>query len=68
MRRTNVVIDENLIEEAKVLSGIKYTKDVIHEAVEQFVKNKRRRRILEIPKDFRWEGDLNEMRKSRNFE
>ncbi len=68
MKRTNVVIDEKLIEEAKILSGIKYTKDVIHEAVEQFVKNQRRRRILDLPKDFRWEDNLNEMRKSRNFE
>ncbi len=68
MKRTNVVLDENLMEEAKTLSGIKYTKDVIHEAVGRFVKNQRRRRILEIPKDFRWEGDLTEMRKSRNYE
>ena len=48
MKRTNVVLDEKLIEEAEKLSGLRYTREVIHEAVRIFVKNRRRQRILEL--------------------
>lgn len=65
MKRTNVVLDEKLIMEAKELSGIKTTREVIHEAVTRYVKNQRRRRILELPEAFRWDGDLAAMRRSR---
>lgn len=65
MKRTNVVLDENLIEEAKRLTGIRYTRDVIDMAIRQFVMNRRRGRILELPDDARWEGDLNAMRQAR---
>lgn len=68
MKRTNVVIDETLIEEIKQLTGIKTTREIIDKAVRQFVMNRRRRRILELPESFRWEGNLNELRQSRTFE
>lgn len=66
MKRTNVVLDEKLIEEAKKLSGLRYTREVIHEAVRIFVKNRRRKRILELAGTVQWDGDLAAMRQDRN--
>ena len=40
--RTNVVIDDRLIDEALRLSKIKTKKEVIHLALEEFVRNRKR--------------------------
>ena len=68
MKRTNVVLDEKLIEEAKKLGGFRFTREVIHEAVKQYVRNKRRRRILDLAGKVQWDGDLDAMRQTRDPE
>jgi Arc/MetJ family transcription regulator len=40
--RTNVVIDDRLIDEALRLSKIKTKKEVIHKALEEFVRNRKK--------------------------
>ena len=40
--RTNVVIDDRLIDEALRLSKIKTKKEVIQKALEEFVRNRKR--------------------------
>jgi len=46
--RTNVVIDDDLLEEAKKLSGVKTKREVINLALEEFVASRKRKKLLEL--------------------
>jgi len=46
--RTNIVLDDNLVEEALKLSGAKTKKDLVHQALQEFIDNRRRRNILDL--------------------
>lgn len=63
--RTNIVIDDELMAEAQKLTGTKTKKETVDLALREMVAHRRRHGILELPGKFKWEGDLNEMR--RNF-
>lgn len=60
--RTNIEIDVQLIEQALQLSHLKTKKEVVHQALEQYVKRLKRLKILSLQGKVKWEGDLNEMR------
>jgi Arc/MetJ family transcription regulator len=63
--RTNVVLDDDLVAQAQELTGIKTKKEVIHEALELLVKIKQQESVRELYGAVQWEGDLDEMRRSR---
>ncbi|MFN3759791.1 MAG: type II toxin-antitoxin system VapB family antitoxin [Algoriphagus aquaeductus] len=65
--RTNIDIDENLIQEAMKLTGINTKKGVVEKALAQMVSLKKQERIKQIRGKYQWEGDLNEMRESRDL-
>ena len=65
MKRTNVVIREDLLEEATRLSGERTYSRTIERALEDFVRRIKARRILELAGSGLWEGDLSEMRRDR---
>ena len=65
MKRTNVVIREDLLEEATRLSGERTYSRTIERALEDFVRRIKARRILELAGTGLWEGDLSEMRRDR---
>ncbi len=65
MKRTNVVIREDLLEEATRLSGERTYSRTIERALEDFVRRIKARRILELAGSGLWEGDLPEMRRDR---
>jgi Arc/MetJ family transcription regulator len=46
--RTNVVLDESLIDEALRLSDAKTKKELIHKALQEFVENRKRRNLLDL--------------------
>jgi Arc/MetJ family transcription regulator len=46
--RTNVVLDESLIDEALRLSDAKTKKELIHRALQEFVENRKRRNLLDL--------------------
>jgi Arc/MetJ family transcription regulator len=46
--RTNVVLDENLVDEALKLSNSKTKKQLIHEALKEFVDNRKRLNLLDL--------------------
>jgi Arc/MetJ family transcription regulator len=66
--RTNVEIDDNLMEEAQRLSGLKTKRAVIDAALQMFVRVKRQTDILNLAGKVRWEGNLDEMREGRFFD
>lgn len=66
MGRTNVVVDDELVEKAKRLYGLRTVREVIDLALRRLVGGVRDpwRAALEL-EDTGWEGDLDEMRVDR---
>jgi len=63
MKRTNLVLREDLLEEATRLSGEKTYSRAVERALEDFVRRAKARRILELRGSGLWEGDLSRMRR-----
>lgn len=68
VKKTNVLLDEELVETAKELTGTRFTKDVVDLALRRLVRNVRRRRILQLAGKVKWEGDLAMMRRGRRLD
>jgi Arc/MetJ family transcription regulator len=66
MKRTNVVLNEDLLEEATRLSGERTYSRTIERALEDYVRRIKARRILELAGSGLWEGNLAEMRRDRS--
>ncbi len=62
MKRTNLVLDEALLEEATRLSGERTYSRTVDRALGDFVRRAKAGRILELAGKGLWEGDLSEMR------
>jgi Arc/MetJ family transcription regulator len=62
MKRTNLVLDEDLLKLATRLSGEKTYSAAVMRALEEFVRRSKARQILEFRGSGVWEGDLSEMR------
>jgi Arc/MetJ family transcription regulator len=65
MKRTNLLLREDLLEEATRLSGEKTYSRAVERALEDFVRRMKARQILELRGSGLWEGDLSEMRRDR---
>jgi Arc/MetJ family transcription regulator len=65
--RTNIVIDDGLLEEAFSLSSSRTKKDLIHEALREFVKIRRRKDLTELSGNIKFYRGFNhkELRKTR---
>ncbi len=61
--RTNIVIDDNLMDSAISVSGFKTKKETVEEALRLYIKVKNQREILEYKGKIEWEGDLESMRR-----
>jgi len=66
-KKTNVLLDEDLVAEAKEVTGVRFTKDVIDLALRWLVRNRRRKAILKFAGRIQWEGDLQAMRRGRRL-
>lgn len=62
MKRTNLVLDEKLLEEATRLSGHKTYSGAVQMALADWVRRHRARQILDFQGSGVWEGDLAAMR------
>ncbi|MBI2831298.1 MAG: type II toxin-antitoxin system VapB family antitoxin [Chloroflexi bacterium] len=65
MSRTNIELDEKLVNEAMKLTNKKTKKDLVNYAVEELVRKLKRKKILELEGKVEWTGKLEETRKSR---
>jgi len=65
MKRTNLVLREDLLAEATRLSGEKTYSRAVERALEEFVNRARARRILDLRGTGSWEGSLAEMRRDQ---
>ena len=60
--RTNVVVDDKLMESALKVSGLKTKKDAIEEGLRLLVQVKSQKEIKRFRGKLRWSGNLDEMR------
>ena len=65
MKRTNLVLDEHLLEEATRLSGERTYSRAVERALEDFIRRARARQILDFAGSGLWEGDLAVVREDR---
>jgi Arc/MetJ family transcription regulator len=62
MKRTNLVLDEKLLEEATRLTGEKTYSAAVNRALDELVRRIRARSILELGGTGCWKGELGAMR------
>lgn len=65
MKRTILVLDEELLERAVRLSGVKTYSGAVEMALRDFVRRAEARKILELTGSGLWEWNLSEMRGDR---
>ncbi len=61
--RTNIVIDDQLMQEALARSGLKTKREVVETALRRFVQLKRQEEIKKYRGKLKWVGDLDAMRR-----
>jgi Arc/MetJ family transcription regulator len=67
-KRTNIVVDENLVQTALKATGLKTRRALIDFALRDLLRRESQKRILELRGQINWEGDLKTMRQGRKFE
>ena len=65
MKRTNLVLSEDLLDEAMRLSGEKTYSALVEVALREYVRRIKARQILGLKGSGAWHGDLAQMRDDR---
>ena len=63
--RTNIVLDDKLIERAQKLTGIKTKREVVHEALRLLILLNEQGEVRAFRGKLPWDGTLSEQRQSR---
>ena len=66
MKRTNIVLDDKLVDKCMETTGIKTQRALIDHALRELLRHESQAKILELKGKVKWEGDLNKWRKGRN--
>jgi Arc/MetJ family transcription regulator len=66
--RTNIVLDDQLLEEARGLSGIKTKKEVVEQALKIFIQIQRQKQIRDLRGKIEWEGNLDQIKEGRTYD
>ena len=66
MKRTNIVLDETLVQAGLNATGLRTRRALVDYALRELVRRRSQRRILKLKGKVHWEGDLSEMRRGRN--
>lgn len=64
--RTNIVLDDELMAEAAKYTEAKTKKGIVEEALKFYVQVNRQTGVRKL-RGIGWEGDLDEMRRKRDF-
>jgi Arc/MetJ family transcription regulator len=65
--RTNIVLDDKLVEKGMAITGIKTKKELINYALKSLVDRKKMYEILSLKGKVNWEGSTEEMRSNREW-
>ena len=63
--RTNIVIDDALMEQALAASGYRTKKETVEEGLRLLIAQKNQSRIRRLRGKLQWEGDLEAMRRDK---
>lgn len=63
--RTNIVLDDKLVDRAQKLTGIKTKREVVHEALRTLILLREQAGIRNLRGKLKWEGNLDDQRLSR---
>ena len=63
--RTNIILDDDLVERAQELTGIKTKRGVVKEALRTLILIHEQAGIRNLRSKLNWEGNLNEQRLAR---
>lgn len=67
MSRTNIELDDRLLKEGMRLTGIRTKRELVSQALQNFIRKQRLKEFLKLSGKIRWEGDLRKMRRSRSW-
>jgi Arc/MetJ family transcription regulator len=67
MKRTNVLLDDKIVEDCLKATGIKTRRALIDHALRELLRHESQTKILELKGKVHWQGDLNEWRQSRDI-
>jgi Arc/MetJ family transcription regulator len=62
--RTNIEIDDKLMSKALKYSKLKTKKEILNEALNEYVKYHMRLKLLSLQGKVKWVGDLDKMRRN----
>jgi Arc/MetJ family transcription regulator len=65
MARTNIELDDRLVREGLRVFKCKSKRELVHLALTELLRAAKRREILKLRGLVKWEGDLDELRRSR---
>lgn len=65
MIRTNIVVDEKLINAALKVTKIKTRKGLIDYALRELLRHEKQKQLLSLQGQIHWEGDLDTSREGR---
>jgi Arc/MetJ family transcription regulator len=63
--RTNIELNDRLIEKARKLTGLKTKKAIVDEALRTLIRMHLQRKVRGLRGKLEWQGDLNQMREKR---
>jgi len=63
--RTNIILDDDLIQRARQLTGIKTKREVVQEALRILIQLREQTDVRKLRGKLRWEGNLDEQRIAR---
>lgn len=65
MARTNIELDDRLVREGLKVFKCRSKRELVHLALTELLKGAKRKEILKLRGQVRWEADLEELRQSR---
>jgi Arc/MetJ family transcription regulator len=63
--RTNIVLNDELVERAQALTGLKTKRAVVEEALRVMIQLREQAQVRSLRGKLNWEGNLDEMREGR---
>lgn len=65
MARTNIDLDDRLVKQGLRAFKCKSKRELVHLALSELLKKAKRKEILKLRGQVKWEGNLDELRRSR---
>jgi Arc/MetJ family transcription regulator len=65
MKRTNLILDETLLQEAIALMGVRTYSEAVNQSLSESIQLRKAQDILNFASSGIWEGNLSEMREDK---